>query len=63
MRGFLSIDTTKVADDSMLLGEFRQMTESDGLSRRLAIAELARRHGRSVNEVYRAIERAKRGPT
>src|SRR5262249_4177939 len=36
------------------------LTSSGSLSRRKAIAELARRYGRSPNEVYKAIEEAKR---
>jgi hypothetical protein len=44
-----------------IVGEFCQMT-SDGrrLSKRQAVAQLARKHGLPPNEVYRAIEDAKK---
>ena len=40
--------------------EFGQLTESDGLSRRAAIAELARRYSLPQREVYALVEQAKR---
>jgi 16S rRNA (cytidine1402-2'-O)-methyltransferase len=43
-----------------LLAEFGHITESGALSRRDAIAQLARKYGRPPREVYAAIENAKR---
>jgi 16S rRNA (cytidine1402-2'-O)-methyltransferase len=43
-----------------IVAEFGQMTASDGLSRRSAIAKLARTHGLPPNEVYKTIELAKK---
>jgi 16S rRNA (cytidine1402-2'-O)-methyltransferase len=40
--------------------QFGEITESGGLTRRKAINVLARRHGRSPNEVYKAIERGRK---
>jgi 16S rRNA (cytidine1402-2'-O)-methyltransferase len=40
--------------------EIGRMTDCMGVSRRRAIAEIARKHGRSANEVYTAIEQAKK---
>jgi 16S rRNA (cytidine1402-2'-O)-methyltransferase len=42
-----------------LTREFRQLTESDGFSRREAIAQLARKYDRSSREVYARLEAAK----
>jgi 16S rRNA (cytidine1402-2'-O)-methyltransferase len=46
--------------DAALASEFWQITESLGCSRRQAIAELAKKSGRSAREVYAAIERGKK---
>jgi len=46
--------------DEELLSEIGRMTDRLPGRRRSAIAELARRHGRSPNEIYAAIERAKK---
>jgi 16S rRNA (cytidine1402-2'-O)-methyltransferase len=46
-------------DDEEALEEFRQLTARDGLSRREAVATLARRHGLPARDVYAAVERAK----
>ena len=43
-----------------LLRQFCQMTERERLSRRSAIGKLARAHGMRTNEVYRAIEKARK---
>jgi 16S rRNA (cytidine1402-2'-O)-methyltransferase len=47
-------------DPASLHIEFGQMTVSGGLSRRQAISRLARTHGLPPNEVYQAIEQAKK---
>ena len=39
--------------------DFRQLTEKEGFGRREAVTALARRYGRSANDVYSAIERGK----
>lgn len=46
-------------EDGALLREFYQMTESDNLDRRAAIARLAARYDVSSRQIYSAIERAK----
>jgi 16S rRNA (cytidine1402-2'-O)-methyltransferase len=51
--------TTEIGDDE-LLHQFVHMTEKGGTSRRQAIAELARRYGQGTNDVYDALERAKK---
>jgi len=40
--------------------QFGEITESEGMTKRKAINVLARRHGRSPNEVYKAVERGKK---
>ena len=46
--------------DAELASEFGETTKYGGLSRRQAVNALARRHDMPPNEVYRAIERAKK---
>jgi 16S rRNA (cytidine1402-2'-O)-methyltransferase len=46
--------------DSDIATEFGVLTKYGGLRRREAIAQVARRHGRTPNDVYAAIERAKK---
>jgi 16S rRNA (cytidine1402-2'-O)-methyltransferase len=46
--------------DAEVAQEFWRITENVGGSRRQAVAELARRSGRSAKDVYSAIERAKK---
>ncbi len=46
--------------DAELLVEFGQITEINRLPRRQAINKLARRHQRTPNDIYDAIERAKK---
>jgi 16S rRNA (cytidine1402-2'-O)-methyltransferase len=48
------------AEPATIVSEFCRMTESSGLTRRRAISKLARMHGLSPNEVYKAIETAKK---
>jgi 16S rRNA (cytidine1402-2'-O)-methyltransferase len=43
-----------------LVAEFGEMTKIDGASKRKVIAELARRHGMSANDVYAVIEVARK---
>jgi 16S rRNA (cytidine1402-2'-O)-methyltransferase len=50
----------KTVAAASLVAEFGQMTIFDGLSRRKAIGRLARTHGLPPNEVYEAIELAKK---
>jgi 16S rRNA (cytidine1402-2'-O)-methyltransferase len=49
-----------VADDGVLVHEFGDMTASGRFTRRQAISAVARKHQRSPNDVYAAIERAKK---
>jgi 16S rRNA (cytidine1402-2'-O)-methyltransferase len=48
------------AGDAQLAQEVGVLTQSSGLRRRAAISKVARLHGRSPNDVYAALERAKR---
>jgi hypothetical protein len=43
-----------------LVSEFGEMTAKSTISRRGAVAALARRHGMAPNDVYAAIEAAKK---
>jgi hypothetical protein len=43
-----------------MAAEIGRMIDVLSISRRQAIAEIARKHGRSPNEVYAAIEQAKK---
>ena len=53
---------TKALASVDLVHEFGEMTVITGLSRRKAIATLARRHGLAANSVYQALEDAKKSP-
>jgi 16S rRNA (cytidine1402-2'-O)-methyltransferase len=53
------ITTVAVPNDNSLAEQFGELTVNRQQSRRQAIADLARRHRLSANEVYQAIERAK----
>ena len=54
---------TEPLSDQALAYEFGVMTNLKGGNRRQAIAAIARRHGKTANEVYDAIERAKKSVT
>jgi len=43
-----------------MAAEFGRMTIIDGLSKRQAISQIASRHGVSTNQVYAAVEQAKK---
>ena len=60
--GCLTENTRPEAEsaDTELLSEFGQLTDYKGIGRRQAIAELARRHSRAPNDVYKALERARK---
>jgi hypothetical protein len=45
-----------------LTREFGEMTVIPGISKRRAVALLARRHGLAPNSVYEALEAAKKSP-
>jgi 16S rRNA (cytidine1402-2'-O)-methyltransferase len=47
-------------DDSILLAEFGEITESGEANRRAAVSQVARRHGMKPNVVYQIIERGKK---
>jgi 16S rRNA (cytidine1402-2'-O)-methyltransferase len=47
--------------DSALWEQFVHLTDRDGLSRREAVAALARRHQRPARSIYAALERARAG--
>jgi len=53
-------DATAPAGDADIASEFGELTNRGGIRRREAIARVARRHGRTANEVYEAIERVKK---
>ncbi len=55
----LPADTEAPLTPAMALIEFGVITESMGLGRRAALAEMARRHGIRPNEAYLLLERAK----
>jgi len=56
-----SLDSNEIhLSDTEVAQEFWRITESVRGSRRQAVAELARRSGRSAKDVYSAIERAKK---
>ena len=50
---------SEAASDDDVFAEFGQLTASGALRRRAALTVLARRHLRSPNDIYAAIERAK----
>jgi 16S rRNA (cytidine1402-2'-O)-methyltransferase len=52
--------TTEPAGDAEISREFGVLTKTRSIRRREAIARVARRHGRTLNDVYAAIERAKK---
>jgi 16S rRNA (cytidine1402-2'-O)-methyltransferase len=53
-------EAPEAPEDKAVFLHFCDLTESAGRSRRQAVSETARRFGLSPNEVYRAIERAKK---
>ncbi len=53
-------EAPELPDDSRLLSEFYQLTESDGLARRDALSRLATRYRSPARQVYAALERAKK---
>jgi 16S rRNA (cytidine1402-2'-O)-methyltransferase len=55
-----NIASTEPAGDAEISREFGVLTKTRALRRREAIARVARRHGRTSNDVYAAIERAKK---
>jgi 16S rRNA C1402 (ribose-2'-O) methylase RsmI len=50
----------KAPSDLQLLSEIGEITKSSELSRRQALSALSRKHRLAPNEVYEAIERAKK---
>jgi hypothetical protein len=50
----------ELAADEVIAAEFGQLTESSALTRRRAISQIARKHRRLPNDIYSAIERAKK---
>src|SRR5215475_7713494 len=53
------VDATPATEQDLAI-ELGEITESERLTRREAINVLARRHGRSPNEIYRAVERGRK---
>ena len=51
---------SRPATEQDLAIEFGEITESERLTRREAINVLARRHGRSPNQIYKAVERGRK---
>ena len=45
--------------DEQMATELGRITETQRISRRRAIQELARKHGKKPNDVYAAVERAR----
>jgi 16S rRNA (cytidine1402-2'-O)-methyltransferase len=56
----IGLTTNKPASSVDIAAEFGQMTTIPGITKRRAVAELAKRHGLATNEVYTAIENARR---
>jgi transposase-like protein len=53
--------TTKSTQPELdIVAEFGQLTDIETLSKRQAVALLARRHGLQPNAVYRAVEQARK---
>ena len=52
--------TAEDVPDEALALEFGRLTDSRQVTKRQAIQSLARKHGRRPNDVYEAVERAKR---
>ena len=52
--------TSSPVTDELLHAEFGHLTECGAMSRRRAIAEVAKRHGMTPNAVYKRLERAKK---
>jgi len=53
------VDATPATEQDLAI-ELGEITESERLTRREAINVLARRHGRSPNEIYKAVERGRK---
>jgi len=51
--------TTNVSDDNTLVSEFGYLTNNDGVDRKHAIGTLTKKYGRTRNDIYAVIERAK----
>jgi hypothetical protein len=49
-----------VPTPSELAEQFRELTETPGITRRRALAQLAKRHGLAPNALYDALESVKR---
>jgi len=56
----IQIGADDVLDPARIFAEFGEITESMGLKRRPAIAELARRHGKPQSAIYQLIETGKK---
>jgi len=56
----IGLMTNKSSASVDIVAEFSQMTKIPGITKRRAVAELARKHGLATNEVYTAIENARR---
>lgn len=54
------IDPRVAASPGEMAAELGRMTESSSVSKRAAIADLARKHGLSTNDVYNSLEAAKK---
>lgn len=54
------IQPSRLPAGADLVAMIGRMTDSESVTRRQAVAEIARKHGRSPNEVYEAIEQAKK---
>jgi len=54
-----NIETGPPTDETVAV-EFGEMTAKPGVTRRKAISALARKHGMAANDVYEALERAKK---
>ena len=55
-----NISVAEPVGDAEISQEFGVLTKTEAVKRREAIARVARRHGRTSNDVYAAIERAKK---
>jgi 16S rRNA (cytidine1402-2'-O)-methyltransferase len=59
-RQISSISSKIQISDEDIAAEFRQLTNTNGITRRQAIADVASRHGKSTRDVYSAVERVKK---
>ena len=60
MGAFVGQITASVVDDATIVAEFGHLTDYGLMDRRHAIAALTKKYGRTRNDLYAVIERAKK---